>query len=185
MQAGRSNNSDKYVFIILLIGLLLVAGGIYSSVHSRQISDENGRSAAKTGVLRVSAGCQLEQTLVYQRCGHSVIRTVDAPAEWVGLTQSELVPKLDMAWRMTQFEPSKIKMRENIMLFCPSHWIVMPDETGQVCVWTNRYGEGLERVLETEYALGDISEEIRESIRNGRPFNSRGEAEQFVSALKR
>jgi len=183
MQAGRSSNTGKVIFVVLLIGLLLITGGIYASVRSRQRA-EDGQSAARTNAARVAIGCRLEQTLVFQRCGHSVVRTVDAPPEWTGLTQAELEPKLDMAWRMTEFDSNKIKMRENIMLFCPSHWIIMPDGTGQVCVWTNRYGEGLERVYETDYSLMDISEDIREGIRNGRAFDTLEDVEGFLQTLR-
>ncbi|MDR1570376.1 MAG: hypothetical protein LBS72_07820 [Oscillospiraceae bacterium] len=175
------HSSKRLSVALVLIGLLLVSVGIAVSMRSTQ--SENGALTAVPPAARIQAGSVLRQTLVYQRCGHQVARTVDTPQEWIGLTYEELQPKLDMAWRVTDFSPSEISMRENLMLFCPQHWVLMPDETGQICVWVNRYGEGLERVYETSWTQSHLPESARETVRIGKAFDLLEEAEAYLDGL--
>jgi hypothetical protein len=106
---------------------------------------------------------------------------VEAQPEWAGMTPEELAGRLDMGWRVTDFSPGRITMSKNVMLFCPQHYVLMPDETGQVCVWTNRYGEGMERVRDTSVTLADLPEAQRELVRVGVAFDSETLADQYLT----
>jgi len=59
----------------------------------------------------------------------------------------------------------------------------MPDATGQVCVWVNQYGDGMETVTETDYQLTDLDESEREAVRVGKAFDTREEAEGFLKSV--
>jgi hypothetical protein len=185
MEAERGrDNSGRTLLIVLLVGLLLIAAGIYASFRTKQPNNIDIQETAKTNVARVAIDAQLEQTLNYQRCGHSVVRTVSAPPEWAGLSAEELNNTIDMAWRVTEFSPDRILMSENIMSFCPAHYVLMPDETGMVCIWSNRYGDGMERVYDTGIALTDTREDVRELIRVGRAFDTLEEAQSYIKSAK-
>jgi hypothetical protein len=185
MEAERKrDHSGKILLIVLLTGLLLVAAGIYFSYRSKQPQNNTSQETVKTAVSRVAVGAQLEQTLNYQRCGHSVVRTVTSPPEWAGLSADELNDKIDMAWRVTEFSPERILMSENIMSFCPAHYVLMPDETGMVCVWSNRLGDGMERVYDTGINLTDTREDVRELIRVGRAFDTLDEAQAYIKSAR-
>lgn len=179
MEADRS--SRRVSIVLVLIGLLLVSAGIIISMKS--MKNEEGALTAQSDKARLQSGAILRQTLTYQRCGHDVLRTVDAPAEWIGLTLDELEPMMDIAWRVTDFSKSEIKMRENLMMFCPQHWVLMPDETGQICVWVNRYGDGLERLYETNWTLSRMSADAREDVRSGLAFDLLEDAEKYLEGL--
>ena len=163
-------------------GLLLIAAGIWM-VSGQRLPDGEDLPGIMQPV-RIQAGCVMRQTLNYQRCGHSVVRTVDVPAEWVGMAREQLEEQLDMSWRITDFGPLRITMLRNLMLFCPQHWVLMPDEAGRVCIWVNRYGEGMERVYETDWLLANMPEAEREQVRIGKAFDLLEEAESFLEGLE-
>lgn len=166
---------------LLCIGILMVAAGLWLASDQRLPDGEDLPGMIQTD--RVQDGCVQRQTINYQRCGHAVTRTVDIPAEWLGMDREQVEARLDMAWRVTDFAPLRIVMQRNVMLFCPQHWVLMPDETGRVCIWVNRYGEGMERVYETEWLLSAMPEADQEQIRIGMAFELLEEAESYLEGL--
>ncbi|MDR2657193.1 MAG: hypothetical protein LBB86_05130 [Oscillospiraceae bacterium] len=166
---------------IILVGLSVITLAITLSRGAQLgVEGEDGLTAGRSDAARVAAGAVQLQTIHYQRCGHSVLRTVDSQPEWAGLTPDELTARLDMGWRVTDFAPDRITMSKNVMLFCPQHYVLMPDETGQICVWTNRYGDGMERVRDTSVTLADLPETQRELVRVGVAFDSESEADAYL-----
>jgi len=174
----------KKRFAILLAGLVMIAAGVMIA-HFGRTQAQAQEPGVETGYQagRVAVGAVFRQTINYQRCGHSVTRTVDAPAAYTGLNNEGLADKLGMSWRVTDFSPSVIAMTKNVMLFCPQHVVLMPDATGQVCVWVNQYGDGMETVTETDYQLTDLDESEREAVRVGKAFDTREEAEGFLKSV--
>ncbi|HML45302.1 MAG TPA: hypothetical protein PKE04_00970 [Clostridia bacterium] len=167
---------------LFVFGLLMVAVGVWMVSVQRLPGGEDLPGA--TQPARIQTECVMRQTLNYQRCGHSVVRTLDVPAEWVGMDRAQMEEQLDMSWRITDFGPLRITMQRNLMLFCPQHWVLMPDETGRVCIWVNRYGEGMERVYETEWLLANMPETEGEQVRIGKAFDLLEEAEGFLEGLE-
>ncbi|GHU67294.1 hypothetical protein FACS1894184_06880 [Clostridia bacterium] len=159
---------------VLTLTIALSRGAGFGAV------DEDGLTTGSADSSRVAAGAVQLQTIHYQRCGHSVTRTIDAPPEWAGMRSDELSAKLDMSWRVSDFASDRITMSKNVILFCPQHYVLMPDETGQVCVWTNRYGEGMEKVRDTTTSLADLPEVQRELVRSGMAFDSDGQADEYL-----
>ncbi|MDR1598679.1 MAG: hypothetical protein LBS11_02220 [Oscillospiraceae bacterium] len=164
---------------VVLVGLSVVTLG-FALLRGAEVG-EDGLETGRADASRVAAGATQLQTIHYQRCGHSVTRSVEAQPEWAGMTPEELAGRLDMGWRVTDFSPGRITMSKNVMLFCPQHYVLMPDETGQVCVWTNRYGEGMERVRDTSVTLADLPEAQRELVRVGVAFDSETLADQYLT----
>lgn len=167
---------------LFLFGLLMIAAGLWMVSDQRLPDGEDLPGAVQPA--RIQTGCVQRQTLYYQRCSHSVLRSVDVPAEWVGMDRGQLEERLDMSWRISDFGPLRITMQRNLMLFCPQHWVLMPDEAGRVCMWVNRYGEGMECVYETDWLLADLPEEEREQIRIGKAFDLLEEAESFLEGFE-
>jgi hypothetical protein len=163
---------------IILVGLSILT---LTLVLSRpDVQTELGIETGRNDASRVAAGAVQLQTFHYQRCGHSVTRTVDVQPEWVGLTPEELSASLDMGWRVSDFQSARITMSKNLMLFCPQHYVLMPDDSGAVSIWTNRYGDGMEKVRETSITLVDLPETQRESVRVGVGFDSEGLADEYL-----
>ncbi|GHU74496.1 hypothetical protein AGMMS49992_16110 [Clostridia bacterium] len=168
----------KSALALILIGLSVVTMTVALSRQSAQT--EAGLEAGKRDASRIAAGAVQLQSIHYQRCGHSVTRTVDIQPEWAGLSPDELTEKLDMGWHVTEFAPDRITMSKNLMLFCPQHYVLMPDDSGVVSLWTNRYGEGMEKLRETEIRLTDLPETQREVVRVGVAFDSEASANEYL-----
>ena len=58
------------------------------------------------------------------------------------MTKDELAAKYDQ-WVITSFSPAQVSMERVLALYCPEHVVLMPDESGQLCIFRNRYGDAL------------------------------------------
>lgn len=132
---------------------------------------------------RVAEGCELLQTLTYTRCEHVVTRRVTAPAELYGKTLDE-VAALYPEWRITEFGTSLIKMEQQPDMFCPDHMVLMPNGAGVLCVFQNKYGDGLALVNELDLELSALPSAIQEDLRHGMGFSTLAELEQWLESVE-
>lgn len=134
---------------------------------------------------RVAEGCELLQTLTYTRCEHVVTRRVTAPAELYGKTLDE-VAALYPEWRITEFGASLIKMEQQPDMFCPDHMVLMPNGAGVLCVFQNKYGDGLALVNELDLELSALPSAIQEDLRHGMGmgFSTLAELEQWLESVE-
>ena len=122
----------------------------------------------------VAPGCMQAQTILYERCGHTVLRRMDAPAGWVGMTRKRVEETLEAqggGWRMTGFAPEKVETAQTRDLFCPAHWVLMMDERGETGIYRDLDGEKMTKVK--SYAIGAVDEETRGALRRGLAYDSR------------
>ena len=105
--------------------------------------------AAAPDAEDLSAECELLQRVTFSPCGHEMTRRQRLPAELAGMTKDELAAKYDQ-WVITSFSPAQVSMERALALYCPEHVVLMPDESGQLCIFRNRYGDvTLEKWLES------------------------------------
>ena len=174
MQREKQNNGvSKW---LLGIGLLMLTAGLLMLWLQPPPVD----AADSTGSALVAPGCMLQQTIDYASCGHQVLRRVDAPAMWTGMTKETVVKAMEEGWRMTGFGAGQIDMTCSLGLFCPQHWVLTLAEDGTPGVYRNRYGFGMERMDEVSLKITD--EPMREMVERGIPFDTREELDAWIDA---
>lgn len=141
------------------------------------------QQAASGSALRVAEGCELLQTLSYTRCEHTVTRRVAAPRELYGKTLQEVQPLYE-EWQITEFAPKEIKMSQQPDIHCPDHLVLMPNETGLLCVFQNKYGDALALVEELQTELAALPAAMQEEARLGIGFASLSELEQWLESAE-
>ena len=139
--------------------------------------------AASGNVLRVAEGCELVQTLSYTRCEHSITRRVAAPTELYGKTLQEVQPLYE-EWQITEFAPKEIKMSQQPDIYCPDHMVLMPNETGLLCVFQNKYGDALALVEELQTEVSSLPSAMQEEVRRGIGFATLAELEQWLESAE-
>ena len=114
-------------------------------------------------------------------CGHP---PGDGPlAELYGKTLDE-VAALYPEWRITEFGASLIKMEQQPDMFCPDHMVLMPNGAGVLCVFQNKYGDGLALVNELDLELSALPSAIQEDLRHGMGFSTLAELEQWLESVE-
>ena len=158
----------------LLLTALIVAvlvstgGGVRAASRSRETVEEN---------------CQLIQTLRYARCGHEVVRRVQADKEYKGCTLAQMQEAF-AEWEISSFSPAEIKMSRTLPLYCPDHLVVMPDGAGVLGVYENKYGDGYALRSQLDIPLTDLPETVRETVHLGVGFATTQEIESWLETLE-
>jgi len=146
--------------------------------------DEAPQSAAESlsqGAM-LARGAILDQTIAYLPCGHAVQRRVEAPAEWAGLDRKGLEKALP-DYRITAFSGKEAAMQRELNIFCPDHWVLMPDAQGELCIWQNQLGEEMVRLRALGIAVEDLPESEQNSLRAGKGFSSAEELEGWLEGV--
>lgn len=131
----------------------------------------------------IEEGCEILQTLRYTRCEHTVSRRMAAPAELYGKTMEEAAALYD-GWQLTSFTPKEIVMEQELPLFCPEHMVLLPDGTGYVCVFENRYGDAMALVRQLPIQLSALPAAAREEVEMGKGFASPEELDEWLESVE-
>lgn len=131
----------------------------------------------------VEANCQLVQTIHYSRCGHEVTRRIAADREYQGATLGQMQEAFK-EWSITSYAPAEIIMSCSLKLYCPEHLVVMPDGAGVLGVYNNEFGDGYALKKQLEVPIGDLTEDVMETIHLGLPFASMQEIERWLETLE-
>ena len=105
------------------------------------------------------------------------------PAELAGMTKDELAAKYDQ-WVITSFSPAQVSMERALALYCPEHVVLMPDESGQLCIFRNRYGDALALVRELGVPLSDLPDDVQEEVRPGLGFDDEVTLEKWLESVQ-
>lgn len=168
--------------ILLLAAVtLLIPSNLGSPAPSA--SQPPADRTASGNALRVAEGCELVQTLSYTRCEHSITRRVAAPTELYGKTLQEVQPLYE-EWQITEFAPKEIKMSQQPDIYCPDHMVLMPNETGLLCVFQNKYGDALALVEELQTEVSALPSAMQEEVRRGIGFATLAELEQWLESAE-
>ena len=126
---------------------------------------------------------ELLQRVTFSPCGHEMTRRQRLPAELAGMTKDELAAKYDQ-WVITSFSPAQVSMERALALYCPEHVVLMPDESGQLCIFRNRYGDALALVRELGVPLSDLPDDVQEEVRPGLGFDDEVTLEKWLESVQ-
>ena len=118
-----------------------------------------------------NADCQLIQHMTYAPCGHDLTRRMTIPTELAGKNRSDVSAAYD-AWQITSFAAAEVVMEQTLSLHCPQHVVLMPDESGMLCVFQNKYGDALALVKELDLLLTELPENVQQELRQGKGFDT-------------
>jgi hypothetical protein len=167
--------------VLLIIGLY-PRNAVAPDLNTTQ-PPENAADAAGTQSTRVEAGCELVQLLKYSRCDHEITRRTPIPQELVGKTLNEVETAYE-GWQVTEFLPKRITMARLFPLYCAQHVVLMPDESGVLAVFENKYGDAMALVRTLETSLDSLPESIQEEIRLGKGFDTLADLEQWLENVE-
>lgn len=170
-QARRSRRLLAVGIALLVIGVALL-----------WLEGRGAHTAGRESAL-VAADCKLLQRIEYARCGHTVLRRMDAPAGWAGMTHEGVLQALseqEEGWRMTRYSADTIEMTCVPDLFCPQHAVLMLDADGTPGIWRNRWGFAME--WEEAVDLEPADEAERALLAEGVAFDSREALEAWIRA---
>ena len=129
--------------------------------------------------MTTAADCQLIQHMTYSPCGHDLTRRMTLPAELTGKDRSALTAAYD-AWQITSFASAEVVMEQTLPLYCPQHVVLLPDESGMLCVFQNKYGDALALVKELDLLLTELPESSQQLVRQGKGFDTIEELEKWL-----
>ena len=161
--------------VLLIVGLTPRTAGDGAEIPD---TAQVGSDSAAT----LSESCQLIQHLSYTPCGHALTRRQTLPPDLVGRTRADLEAAYDQ-WQVTSFSANEVTMEQAMDLFCPEHVILMPDDSGMLCVFQNRYGDALALLRELDLSLRELPDAYQEELRTGKGFDSQDELDQWLESI--
>ncbi len=128
-------------------------------------------------------GCQLIQRMTYTPCQHNLTRRQVLPTELTGKSRQEISAAYDM-WQVTSFSASEVAMEQTLDMFCPEHMVLMPDESGMLCIFQNKYGDALALVRQLNLLLAELPEDVQDTLRHGKGFPTIEELEKWLESAE-
>ena len=129
------------------------------------------------------ADCQVIQHMTYTPCGHALTRRQPLPPELVGKGRADVEASYDL-WQITGFSAAELEMEQTLPIHCPEHQVLMPDASGLLCVFENRYGDALALTRALDTPLSSFPEEVQEELRSGKGFDSLEELERWLETAE-
>ena len=169
--------------VLLGMALLLIVGLTPRAASAPDAELPDTALAGSDAAALLTVDCQLIQHLSYIPCGHELTRRQSLPTELVGKGRAELEAAYDL-WQVTSFAPGEVTMAQALDMYCPQHVILMPDESGMLCVFENRYGDALGLVRELNVPLSELPDELQETLRVGKGFESEEELDLWLESIE-
>ena len=191
---NSKNTANKRVFAKILASLMMI-GALAAVAGLTLLLPRPGQVAANPPLPEsaelanaaredvVAKDAILYQTLTYTRCEHEVARRVTAPMEIYGMDLAQ-VQAVYPEWQITEFSPEEIRMEQKPDIFCPDHLVLMPDETGMLCVFQNKYGDALALVNELDLHSDTLPAAVKEELTEGIGFSTAEELEQWLENME-
>lgn len=129
--------------------------------------------------MTTNADCQLIQHMTFTPCGHELTRRQTIPTELAGKDRQALAAAYD-TWQITSFASAEVVMEQAMSLYCPEHVVLMPDESGLLCVFQNKYGDALALVKELDLLLSELPDSLQQEVHTGKGFSTIEEAEKWL-----
>ena len=86
-------------------------------------------------------------------------------------------------WQVTSFSSAEVEMEQALDMFCPQHMVLMPDESGMLCVFHNKYGDAYALVEEMDLPLSELPDSYQEELRPGKGFDTQDELAQWLESI--
>ncbi len=170
----------------LLLGVvtLAVMTAVFAAGLSPRKNAEMDTAQVRTDdAMHLDAACQVVQTLHFLPCGHTLTRRQSLPTELAGKGREE-AEAIYRDYQVVGFSATELTMERSLELFCPEHVVLKPDETGQLCVYQNRYGESMALLHELEITTTSLPASYQEEIRPGKAFSNVQELETWLESVE-
>lgn len=176
---------DRRQLILGTLTLLCMAAlmivGLTPRTANAPDADPPAAQAGSDATALMTKDCQIIQTLTYTPCGHEIIRRQSLPEELVGKGRTALETTYDQ-WQITSFAPAEVRMVQALDMHCPEHLVLMPDDSGTLCVFRNKYGDALALVSEMNILLEELPDAVQEELRPGKGFSTQEEIDLWLEA---
>lgn len=169
--------------VTLAVMAVLLIVGLTPRTASAPDAEPDTAQVGSDTAQTLSASCEIVQHMTFTRCGHDLTRRQALPAELAGKTRAEAEDAYD-GWQITSFSADEIKMEESLDMYCPEHMVLLPDDSGMLCVFQNRYGDALALVRELSLPLTDLPESVQEDVRVGKGFNTIEDLEAWLESVE-
>lgn len=163
---------------LLGMAILLIVG---LTPRSASAPEPDAAQVGGESAITLSADCVMVQHLSYAPCAHSLTRRQTLPTELVGKIRADLEAAYD-AWQVTSFSATEVSMEQSLDMYCPEHMVLMPDESGMLCIFQNKYGDALALVEALDTRLIDLPDSYQEELRPGKGFDTQEELAQWLEA---
>ena len=163
---------------LLGMAVLLIVG---LTPRSASAPEPDAAQAGGESSVTLSADCAVVQHITYAPCGHDLTRRQALPPELAGKTRADLEAAYD-AWQVTSFSSTEVAMEQNLDMYCPEHMILMPDDSGMLCIFQNKYGDALALVEALDLPLTELPDSYQEEIRPGKGFSTQDDLAQWLEA---
>lgn len=167
---------------LLAMAALLAVGLAPRQAAAPQAEPETAQVGSDPAVT-LDASCQVVQHLSYTPCGHSLTRRLALPQELVGKGRAEAEAAYD-PYRIVTFSATELVMERTLDLYCPDHVVLMPDASGVLCVFENRYGDALALLHELSTPLSSLPESYQEELLPGKGFDTLDDLEAWLEAME-
>ena len=165
---------------LLCMAALMIVGLTPRTANAPE-ADPPAAQAGSDATALMTKDCQIIQTLTYTPCGHEITRRQSLPEELVGKGRTELETTYDQ-WQITSFAPAEVRMAQALDMHCPEHLVLMPDDSGTLCVFRNKYGDALALVSEMNILLEELPDAVQEELRPGKGFSTQEEIDLWLEA---
>lgn len=163
---------------LLGMAVLLIVG---LTPRSASAPEPDAAQVGGESAITLSADCAMVQHITYTPCGHDLTRRQALPPELAGKTRADLEAAYD-AWQVTSFSSTEVAMEQSLDMYCPEHMILMPDDSGMLCIFQNKYGDALALVEALDLPLTELPDSYQEEIRPGKGFSTQDDLAQWLEA---
>ncbi|MGN0778828.1 MAG: hypothetical protein ACI4MJ_06745 [Aristaeellaceae bacterium] len=167
---------------LLCMAVLLIVGLTPRTVRAPESEQPAAQAGADAAAL-LQEGCQVIQHMTYAPCGHELTRRQQLPAELIGKGRADLEAAYDL-WQVTSYAPMEVTMEQALSLYCPEHLVLMPDDSGMLCIFRNQYGDALALVNELNLPLSEFPDALQEELRPGKGFSTQEELDAWLEAAE-
>lgn len=165
--------------LLCMAALMIVA--LTPRSASAPDAEQPAEQAGVQSNARLNAGCTLIQHLTYLPCGHDLTRRQTLPEELVGKGRADLEAAYDL-WQVTGYTSDQVEMEQSLDLYCPEHLVLMPDDSGMLCIFRNKYGDALALVSELNVPMSELADDVQDALRRGKGFADQAELDLWLEA---
>lgn len=169
--------------VTLLAMAVLLIVGLTPRTASAPEAEPDAAQVGTDSAAVLDEACQIIQHMTYLPCGHELTRRQSLPPDLVGKTRADLEAAYEL-WQVTSFSSTEVAMEQALDMYCPEHLILMPDESGMLCVFQNRYGDALGLVSELDIPLAELPDAYQEELRPGIGFSTQEELDLYLESIE-
>lgn len=147
--------------------------------QTAQPANANANQGIATASSVLTANTNVYWVTRYTKCGHEKVRIEPPEAGFVGMTISEFAryyPDCTL-----EIVGGQIKMVRTIDQYCPDHYFIKSDDSGNIYVYRNMGGlDKLTMVMKLNFTTDSVPQDYRPLLHEGMVFGSIEEIEGLI-----